>query len=60
MRLDKILEHVAAASSMSKVDVAEWLSLYLGKRYETLFIFAARQLGMPSVTMMDDVTATAM
>ena len=57
--IDKILEHIAGKSG-SLGDAAEWLSVYLGKCYESNFLIAANTLGMPLVTRMDEITAAAM
>ena len=55
----KMLDHIAGGDC-SEDDAAEWLSYYLGKKYDGAFTLASEALGLPLVQRMDATNAAAM
>ncbi len=56
--IDCLLEHISVEDD--KDDAAEWLTTYLGKRYEGPFMLASKALGVPLVQQLDAPSAEAM
>lgn len=57
--IDRILKHLAGGDC-NEEDAAEWLSYYLGKKYDGAFTLASEALGIPLVQRMDATNAAAM
>ncbi len=54
-----MLDHLAG-TGLDKDDAAEWLSYYLGKKYDAAYTLASEALGLPLVERLDDASAQAM
>jgi hypothetical protein len=54
-----MLDHLAAPG-FEKDDAAEWLSYFLGKKYDAAYTLASEALGLPLVGRLDDTSAQAM
>ncbi len=57
--IDGMLDHLAAPG-FDKDDAAEWLSYFLGEKYDVAYTVASEVLGLPLVERLDDVSALAM
>jgi hypothetical protein len=57
--IDYMLEHLAGPG-FEKDDAAEWLSYFLGKRYDASYTFASEALGLPLIERLDYASAQAM
>jgi hypothetical protein len=59
--VESILEHVTGGTEEhDKVDAAEWLVTYLGRKYDASFILASEALGLPLVQRLDEASTEAM
>jgi hypothetical protein len=56
--IDYMLEHLAGPG-FEKDDAAEWLSYFLGKKYDASYTLASEALGLPLVERLDDASAQA-
>ncbi len=54
--IDYMLGHLAVPG-FEKVDDAEWLSYFLGKKYHASYTLASEALGLPIVERLDDASA---
>ena len=57
--IDGMLDQLAAPG-YDKDDATEWLSYFLGKKYDAAYNLASEALGLPLVERLDDTCAQAM
>jgi hypothetical protein len=57
--IDAMFDHLAGPS-FDKDDAAEWLSYFLGGKYDAAYTLASEALGLPLVERLDDASAQAM
>ncbi|MFN9979334.1 MAG: hypothetical protein ACK53Y_05450, partial [bacterium] len=57
--IESIMDHIASPGTDNDA-AAEFLSYFLGKKYDGIFMLVSEALGLPLVQQLDDASAQAM